>query len=123
MAPPRRYAPPIEQLVLLLRDARERGLTFPEAWAEALRPDLPIVMSNARSAPVTALRWPTDKTEREAWRDALSSSKETWERAYEERPVTRSEAALVLLWRELAGEESTEPMRRGRGIGHVSAVA
>lgn len=101
MAPARRYAPPIQQLVGLLADSRRRGLPFTAAWDEALRPDKSIVMSTTLNAPETALRWPTDKTEREAWRVALRASREMWRRSYEGEPVTRQERALVALASEL----------------------
>lgn len=117
MAPARRYPPPITQLVELLAAARVRGLAFDEAWSEALRPGLSIVMSNAVNPPATALRWPTDKPEREAWRAALTGSRPYWQRAYERRPVTAPERALVALADELG---LTSP---ARGMGPQLAVA
>lgn len=124
MAPARRYAPPIQQLVGLLATARRRGLTFEEAWVEALRPHKSIVMSTTPNAPATALRWPTDKLEREAWRLALQSSRAVWQRAYEGAPVTRQERALVALSEELGlALPAIEVPPPARGMPAVERVA
>lgn len=124
MAPAHRYASPITQLVPLMADARRRGLEFEAAWEEALRPGKTIVMSTTQGAPETALRWPTDKTEREGWRVALKASREMWRRAYERRPATRSELAVAALAGELGlSPASLSPVRPGPGIGVLQAVA
>lgn len=124
MAPPRLYELPNEQLVRLLREARGRALSFDEAWEEAMRPDKSIVMSTSRGAPAGAVRWPTDRSDREAWRWALVSSKEGWRRAYEMQPMTPQERAIS----ELAGalqalDDTAGVMARSEGIPRLQAVA
>lgn len=97
MAARRLYDPPAAQLVELLREARAEGLSFMDAWVRALRPGLSIVMSTHERVPAGAIRWPTDRTDREASRAALIATRETWRRAYENEPELRRERRVVEL--------------------------
>jgi len=97
VAPPRRYPPPTEQLVLLLMEAREEGLSFEVAWARAMRPGLRLVMTNAEDPPAGAVLWPTDSRDREAWRKAIVGTKDAFRRAYLRRPPTRREMSASQL--------------------------
>lgn len=97
MAPPKLYKDPHEQLVELLRECREAGLRFEDAWQQVVRPGRPLVMSTSQNAPANVVLWPTDTRERLAWRTALFAAKDTYRRAYERRPVTHRENAVVLL--------------------------
>lgn len=105
MAPPALYDRPHVQLVRLLADARRRGLSFGEAWVEAIRPGKAIVMTTTVAAPATAIRWPTDRFDREAWRNAIVGSRESWRRAYYGDPPSSSELAVVMLSELLHGLE------------------
>lgn len=97
MAARRLYDPPNVQLVRLLGEARAEGLSFDEAWARAVRPGRALVMSNAPVVPEGALKWPTDRTDREAWRQAIADAREGWRRAYDREPPRASEIALGVL--------------------------
>lgn len=97
MAPPRLYAPPNEQLVGLLLEARAGGLSFDEAWQRAVRPGRRTVMTNAADPPAGAVLWPTDSRDREAWRRAIVEMKDGFRRAYERRPATQREVAAGAL--------------------------
>lgn len=97
MAPQPTYESPHVQLGRLMVAARRRGLSFEEFWMEAVRPRKPIVMVTHPDPPEGAVRWPTDRNQRVDWQVGISGSKEGWQRAYERRVPTRSEAALGLL--------------------------
>lgn len=124
MAPPVQYERPNEQLVRLLSDAKRRGLTFGEAWEEALRPGRSIVMSNTAAAPATAVRWPTDRMDRDAWRSAILRSREGWRRAFYDEPPTRGEEALRFLGEAFATlDRVSGELATREGIPAVAAVA
>lgn len=97
MAPPKLYHDPHEQLVELLRVARAAGVSFDVAWSAAVRPGKPVVMTTAKDAPVDAIRWPTDSTERIGWQAALLACRDDYRRAFERRPATSRERAVVSL--------------------------
>lgn len=126
MAPATLYDRPNVQLVHLLRAARDHGQSFESAWQEAMRPDKSIVMSTTHDAPMGALRWPTDRYDRDAWRWALGASKEGWRRAYELAPPSPQEAAVVWLAEMLGGLEDASTVAvpvSARGMGALQAVA
>lgn len=77
--------------------ARRRGLSFEEWWEEAVRPDASLVMTTHPNPPEGAVRWPTDKTDREAWRAATIEAKSGWRRAYEQARPSRAEEAIAFL--------------------------
>lgn len=69
-----------------LAAARERGLDFDQAWAEAWR----------------TVRWPRgggsdDPSSATAWRKALRATREEWRAAYEGRESRGGAAAAALL--------------------------
>lgn len=97
MAPPRRFESPHEQLVSLLVEARCEGLAFEAAWDRAIRPGKRMVMTNTRGAPYGALLWPTDSSDRIAWKAAIVESRDAFRRAYERRPATLRERSVVVL--------------------------
>lgn len=109
-APPQLYERPHVQLLRLLADAKARGLSFGEAWSEAMLPGKAIVMSNTVAAPATAIRWPTDRFDREAWRNAIMGSREAWRRAYYNDPPRSSEQALVVLGDMLGSLDGALPL-------------
>lgn len=102
MAPVARYASPPQQLGRLMVQARRDGLTFETFWERAIRPDLPLVMTNHPQPPYGAVRWPTDRTDRLAWQDAIGETVEGWQRAYEREAPLRSEVAVSRLFSLLA---------------------
>lgn len=97
MAPAKRYIDPHEQLVDSLRTSRYAGLSFAAAWTLALRPGERAVMATATDPPSGAIRWPTDTTERIAWKTAIVDSRDVYRRAYEQRAPTHRERAVVTL--------------------------
>lgn len=97
MAPPKLYSDPHEQLVELLRVARDAGVVFDVAWEAAIRPGKAVVMTTTKNAPADAIRWPTDSTERIGWQQALVACRDHYRRAFERRPATRRERAVVVL--------------------------
>lgn len=119
MAGLRIHDSPAEQLHELARDARARGLTFEQFWAEACRFERvdskreAIVRTNTRMAPNRAVRWPSDRKECNLWRAATRSAEEGWRRAYEQAAPSESERALTLLgplFRRLEGEAPADGM-------------
>jgi hypothetical protein len=113
MAPPQTYPKPHRQLGVLMVLARRRGLTFEEFWREAVRPGLPLVMTNTPEPPAGAVRWPSDRNDR-------VESEQAWRRAYNREPPTRAENALAFLadaldaWATLADELAEI---EGAGVG------
>lgn len=97
MAPPKLYVDPHEQLVISLRESRSMGMGFMAAWVLAVRPHMPVLMSTAKAPPAGAVLWPTDTTERIAWRQAIADSRDVYRRAYEMREPTHRERAVVTL--------------------------
>lgn len=126
MAPAPTHIAPHTQLCRLAIVARRRGLSFAEFWSEAIREGLPIVMTNTKSPPGGAVRWPTDKTDRDAWIGAITSTRDSWRRSYEgdEQPVY--ERALGVLGDGISALESVSEDRAtqelGRGMAAHSAV-
>lgn len=84
------------QLLRLLIDARRRGEPFEAAWQQSVHPGK-IWMTNMTDAPPTAVRWPSDRSQRRDEIDAIVGSKGGWRRAYNRDPPTRPEAALTVL--------------------------
>lgn len=101
MAPPRLYRQPYEQLIESLAESRRMGLRFEEAWACAIRPGKPLILANAPNPPNGAVRWPTDSSDRIAWQEAFKGIKDDLRRAYDRRPSTARERAVVHLARVL----------------------
>lgn len=97
MAPQPTYEPPHVQLGRLLLAARRRGLSFDEAWNEAVRPGKTVVMTNTPNPPAGAVRWPSDRNDRVTWQAATLDAKDGWRRAYDREPPSKQEAALALL--------------------------
>lgn len=124
MAAKRLYDPPNVQLVELLREARSQGLDFTTAWLLAVRPGKSIVMSNSKNPPAGAIRWPTDRSDREAWRGAILSSAEGWRRAYDREPPAARERALGVLADAIGALEVIARERAvAEGIGGAAALA
>lgn len=97
MAPAAIHPAPHTQMGRLMVEARRRGLSFEAWWKEAVRPGATLVMVNHVDPPVGAVRWPTDRPDREAWQRATMDAKEGWRRAYEREAPGRAEAALAFL--------------------------
>jgi hypothetical protein len=100
MAPPRVYASPTEQLVVLLREARARGVMFEVAWDLAFHVagDKMIVTTTPDfEKPAGAIVWPRDHKDRMAWWSAIRATKDAWRRSYENVPQTSGETALFHL--------------------------
>lgn len=97
MAPVSRYESPLAQLARLLVEAREEGLCFAAAWARAVRPDRPVIMVTHPDPPAGAVRWPTDRADRQTWRAAIEGTRDGWRRAYDLIDPTPQERALTLL--------------------------
>lgn len=110
-----KYPAPHVQLLELLREAKRAGWPFEYAWELALRPNRSIVMVTHPNPPPFAIRWPTDKNDREASRQAIVWSKDGWRRAYEGAPASRSERAV----QHLAG--SLDELERMLGVGGLAA--
>lgn len=124
MAPPRLYRLPNEQLADLLYEGRALGLSFEDAWSRAVRPGKSVVMSTTQNAPVDAVRWPTDRSDRLAWQAAINASKEGFRRAFERRPMTAPERAVALLadgFRAL--DRTAVGLAAQEGIGQGARVA
>lgn len=109
-AGPRGTTPPA-----VLRDclatARCAGVSFDEAWPDAL------------TAAVEATRW-----EREEWQEVLSEMVETWRAAWERRDASRPESALLALVTpgghplpERACEHCGEEIPADRGVRGAAA--
>lgn len=113
MAPPRLHRLPNEQLVDLLLEARVEGLRFEDAWERAIRPGRRLVLTSTDAPPAGALRWPTDSSDRLAWRAAIFAIKDQYRRAYELRPATRRERSVTVLMAVIGVEG---------GIGAVAAI-
>lgn len=125
MAARRLYDTPNVQLVRLLAEARDEGLTFDDAWARAIRPGCSLVMSNVAEdkAPYGALKWPTDRTDRDAWRAAIIDAEEGWRRAYDREPPCAAELALGVLADSIGIlERLAAQAAAAEGIGHRSRV-
>jgi hypothetical protein len=90
---------PPRDLRVRLEDARSRGLSFDDAWTEAMG----------------GVRFPrgggtTDVHGRYAWREALSATREEWRRAYEGEPPSSSAEALVALFGATDGRSELPPL-------------
>lgn len=123
MAPQPIYDPPHVQLGRLVVDAQARGLTFEEFWDEAVRPNKTWVMTTAKAPPVGAVKWPTDRTDRESWKAAIMATKEGWRRVYDGEQATSQETALGLLapvWDVMAARP---PQDEGEGIERRPALS
>lgn len=101
MAPRPTYDPPHVQLGELMLKARRRGLSFEQWWEEAVRPQKSLIMVTHPNPPEGAVRWPTDRNDRETWKAAIRGSKAGWRRAYERCHPTRQEEALRYLGEDL----------------------
>lgn len=129
VAAKRLYDAPNVQLVGLLGAAKRERLTFDQAWIRAIRPSKSLVMSNAKVVPHGALKWPTDRADREVWRSAIIATREGWRRAYDREPPRTSEIALGVLAESIGALEAIDKVAAERaaaelgGIGHGSAVA
>lgn len=97
MAPAAIHPAPHTQMGRLMVEARRRGLSFEQWWQEAVRPGEALVMVNHPNPPAGAVRWPTDRRDRDAWQIATAEAKEGWRRAYERAPQARPESALAFL--------------------------
>lgn len=97
MAPQPIHAAPHVQLAQLALAARARGERFSDFWRIAVREDKPVVMTTTADPPAGAVRWPTDPSERKAWRAAIVDSRAGWKRAYERQDAPVCEQALGLL--------------------------
>jgi hypothetical protein len=95
MAPPRLYELPHEQLTRLLLEAKLAGLTFDQAWDLAIRPGRRTILANTQDPPDGAVRWPTDSSDRAGWQAAIYAVKDGFRRAYQNRPATRREIAVL----------------------------
>ena len=84
-------AAPAMVLVTQLADARRQGESFADAWPDALTEALACVGSSS---------------ERREWRDVLAGMTSTWRAAWERRPASAPEHAVVAL---AADPERTEP--------------
>lgn len=116
MAPPRLYQLPNEQLVELLSTYRTEGLSFEAAWELAVRPKQSVVMTNTRALPKRpCVLWPTDSSDRMAWRGAILELKDEYRRAYQRRPATKREAAAGLLITVLLNASDRRAWSRGIG--------
>lgn len=120
MAPQRLYELPNEQLVRLLGEARDLGKPFELAWREAVRPKESLVLTNTRDAPEGCVRWPTDSSDRIAWREAIFELKDEFRRAYQRRPATARERAVTILVDVLLVADQRRDV--ARGIGASPAV-
>lgn len=105
MAPPRLHEPPNQQLSGLLIEAREMGMSFDEAWERAVRPRKAVVMTTTTDPPAGAIRWPTDRNDRQAWQVAIRQTREAWREEYEGRPRRRCVAAVVVLLEVLRADD------------------
>ena len=114
MAPKPIYEKCQAQLLALLADARRQNVPFEEAWAEAVRPGKPMVMTNSRTKPAGALVLPSDREARRIELHALTDPavREAWRRGYERLPATSSDAALVALLAFLPDLAGFEPKVR-----------
>jgi hypothetical protein len=99
MAARSKYPAPHEQLLVLARRARIRGLPFEDFWEEAVRPDLPPVMwqTPPEKRPSACVIWPNDTQDRNLSRAATEDARSGWRRAYEGLPPAREEVALARL--------------------------
>jgi hypothetical protein len=70
-----------------------------------MRPRKRLVLTNTADPPAGAILWPTDSAARNEWRDALEEMRDGFRRAYQQRPATARERAVVLLVDLLAGRE------------------
>lgn len=95
-----RYEAPHAQLCQLATEAIRRGEDFEVFWQRAVRPGEPLVRMKHPNPPASAVRWPTDYYEADAWYEAITGSKDGWRRAYEREPAPSCEAALVFLANE-----------------------
>ena len=73
---------PAATLLEELARARRAGQEFEQAWSEAL----PIALAHA-----------LDREERTSWAEVLGGMVEAWRRAWERRPASGHERALVLV--------------------------
>jgi hypothetical protein len=77
-----RFGPPLEQMLWSLRAARERGLSFDEAWSRALQ------APSHRDAAGVYLGHQTVK--RREWIMVLEATRAEWEAAFEGRETSLS---------------------------------
>jgi hypothetical protein len=95
VAPKRLYELPHEQLTRLLLEAKIEGLSFDEAWERAIRPGKRTILSNTPDPPAGAVRWPSDSSDRAGWQVAIYGVRDGFRRAYQDRPPTRRELAVL----------------------------
>lgn len=84
MRPPWEMSP-VEHLLRVLTEGRERGEPFDAAWARAIAVAL------------------THAIERDVWAVSFSETREGWRAAFEGAPQTGPEAALALISPEVFG--------------------
>jgi hypothetical protein len=119
VAPPRLYELPHEQLTRLLAEAKLEGLSFEQAWDRAIRPGRRTILTNTKDAPAGAVRWPTDSTDRGGWQAAIFEVKDGFRRAYQDRPATRRELAVLRVNVLLGAADGRAVVR---GIAASSAI-
>jgi hypothetical protein len=78
-----------------LTEAKLDGLKFEQAWTRAIRPGRRTILANTKDAPEGAVRWPTDSSDRAGWQAAILAVKDGFRRAYQDRPATRREQAVL----------------------------
>lgn len=118
MAPRPIHDPPHVQLVRLGRLARERGLSFDEFWAEAVREGKSLVMTNHPAPPEGAVRWPTDQKDRRAWVYAIRSTRDAWRRTYEREESPVCERALSMLGDSIGALDEVAAERADDELDH-----
>lgn len=82
-----RFPPPPVQARLVLAQAREKGVSFDEAWRKRV-----IGTQTARGL----VRYPHATVERRFWKATLEAQREEWRSAYERRPSPLGAAVVVL---------------------------
>lgn len=104
MAPVPQYLSPAEQLRELAVSARADGVPFEAFWMRALFPanHRLVYQTDPPEYCPDAVRWPSDKRDRDEWKEVLAEVKEAWRRAYEYRPAPRSETAAGVMGESLA---------------------
>lgn len=109
-------------LVAALAECRRLGLDFEEAWAETVREGKPLVMTNHPDPPPHAVRWPTDRWARQESWAAITSTKDTWARAYYRLPPTAAERAVIGLFDLLEAVSQKTPETRTPGWGRTATA-
>lgn len=86
---------PAVQVRVLLESARQRAMTFDEAWVFALG-DLIKLSSGEPDFVNGRVRWPHDTTHRREWKRTLADSKarKVWRAAYRNDPAKPAEKTL-----------------------------